>query len=398
MFEEIKKLSHDYFEKTVNLRRELHENPELSSREYQTAKRLKAIANSWGLKVEEVANSTGFTVLLDTGRPGKTLGIRTDLDALPIQESSHNLKRKRVTQSQNEGVMHACGHDGHMAIVIAVMKIMLDIKDSLRGKIYFIFEEGEEIGSGIQQMLDHLKEKKIDAIYGNHMAAFLETGKVSLDPGPVMAGASMIDFSVIGQGGHGSRPDKAINPIFAAANILVGLTSAGANQVDVTETVTLGISQLEAGNAYNVIPDEARIGGSLRFFNLEEGQKAKKVLESIAQSTAQAHRCEIRWEETQERPIHPPVYNDPSLSKLGQEAIHNINENLLTQNVQWFASESFARYQEIAPTCFAFIGTKNDAYGSGAEHHNEYFDLDEDSLFYGVQATASFAYHFLNRA
>src|SRR5690625_283501 len=168
---------------TIRVRTYLYEHPELSSKEYETVKFLKDTIRELGLEIEEIPGSTGFTVLLDTGKIGKTLGIRTDIDALPVEENPRNLAGPRKYHSKNPGVMHACGHDGHMAIVLSTMKILTEMKHHLNGKVYFIFEEGEEIGSGIEAMVQHLENRGIDAIYGNHLAAFMDSGTVSVDAG-----------------------------------------------------------------------------------------------------------------------------------------------------------------------------------------------------------------------
>lgn len=381
-------------EETIRIRKYLHEHPELSSEEYETVKFLKKEIGKLDVQIEDVPNSTGFTVLLDTGRAGKTLGIRTDIDALPVEESEENLAGARKYTSKKPGVMHACGHDGHMAIVLSTMKILAGMKDQLTGKVYFIFEEGEEIGSGIEAMIQHLQGRGIDAIYGNHLAAFLDSGKIGVDPGPRMAGAVIVDFTVKGKGGHGARPDLSINPIFAAANVLTGLTNAWANQIDVTKTVTLGLTQIHGGFANNVIPEEVKIGGSLRFYDLEEGEKASEIVKSVARHTAKAHHCTVEFGD-EFALAALPVVNDKKLSDIAQSGIEEIMPGSIVHDVEWFASESFNRYAKLAPTLFAFIGIKNEAFGSGAEHHNERFDVDEAVLKNGVIATTKFAVDYL---
>ncbi len=379
---------------TIAIRKYLHEHPELSSKEYETVKFLKKEIAKLDVQIEDVPNSTGFTVLLDTGREGKTLGIRTDIDALPVQESEENLAGPRKYSSKNPGVMHACGHDGHMAIVLSTMKIISEMKEKLSGKIYFIFEEGEEIGSGIDAMIQHLRGKEIDAIYGNHLAAFLDSGKIGIDPGPCMAGAVFVDFTVKGKGGHGARPDLSINPIFAAANVLTGLTNAWANQIDVTKTVTLGLTQIHGGFANNVIPEEVKIGGSLRFYDMDEGEKALEIVKNVASHTAKAHHCTVAFSD-EFRVAAMPVVNDEKLSEIAQTGIEEMMPGSIVHDVEWFASESFNKYAKISPTLFAFIGIRNEVFGSGAEHHNDQFDVDEQALINGVMATTKFAVDYL---
>ncbi|GKV65885.1 MULTISPECIES: amidohydrolase [unclassified Sporosarcina] len=383
-----------YERETIEIRKYLHENPELSSEEKKTAKFLKQEIKKYGLTIEEIPGSTGFTALLDTGRKGKTLGIRTDIDALPINENPMNLKDERKYLSKQPGVMHACGHDGHMAIVLTVMRILNDMLEQLSGKIYFIFEEGEEIGSGIAAMIRHLEDKDIDAIYGNHLAAFLDSSQICLDAGPKMAGAVLVDFTVHGTGGHGSRPDLSINPLFAAAHILTGLSNAWANQINVTKTVTLGLTQIHGGSANNVIPDTVRIGGTLRFYDMEEGKRALEIVRKVTDLTAQAHNCTVTFSEDF-RVAAQPVINDGKLAEIAERGIGEMLPQSLVKDVKWFASESFNQYAKISPTLFAFIGIRNEEFGSGAEHHNDRFDVDEEALIYGVLATTKFAADFL---
>lgn len=379
---------------TINIRTHLHEHPELSSKEYETVKYLKKRIIALGLEIEDVPNSTGFTALLDTGKQGKTLGIRADIDALPIEEHPNNLAGPRKVISKNKGVMHACGHDGHMAIVLSTMEILVEMKSELTGKVYFIFEEGEEIGAGIDAMVAHLEDKQIDAIYGNHLAAFMDSGTISVDAGPKMAGAIFVDFSVYGKSGHGARPDLSVNPLFGAAHVLTGLTNAWANQLDVTKTVTLGLTQIHGGSANNVIPEKVDIGGTLRFYDVEEGKRAIDIVKKVADLTAQAHNCTVKFSDNFKVVAHP-VVNDEKLAEIAIRGNEEIIPGSVVHDVQWFASEPFNQYATIAPTLFAFVGTRNEAAGSGAEHHNEQFDLDEKALIYGVQATTKFAVDYL---
>lgn len=376
----------------INTRRYLHENPELSGEEIETIKFLKKEAKKLDLPIVEV-EGTGFYAILDTGNPGKTLGLRTDIDALPIVEKDSNQKNMRLCKSKVEGKFHACGHDGHMATLLGAMKILSQNKDKLKGKIIFIFEEGEETGSGIYKMVEALKNENIDAIYGEHLAAFLETGKIAVDAGPIMAGNAIVDFTIRGRGGHGSRPDLSISPIFAASNIINGLASAWINRIDVSKTVTLGLGLINGGSIANVIPDEVRVAGTLRYFDTDEGKKAIDLVKKVGSLTAEAHECEFIVNEIYH--MNDPVINDASLAQLAQASIENIMPETLQKNISWFASETFTEYRAVSDIVFALVGTKNTDLGSGAEHHNEYFDIDEKSLSIGTIAMVKFANEFL---
>lgn len=373
----------------IETRRYLHRHPEISSHEYETTQFLQNEMKNLGLEIHTI-EKTGFYAILDTNRDGKTIGIRTDIDALPMQENIHNLKGERVCISENDGAMHSCGHDGHMATVLAAAKVLVNIQSHLSGKIVFIFEEGEEIGTGIHAMVEALKPLNIDEIYGTHLAAFMDTGDVCVDPGARMAGSIFFEFDVIGRGGHGSRPDLAINPIFATANILTGLASAWANQIDVSKTVTLGVSTIHSGTAMNIIPDETYVGGSLRYFDEKEGERAFKIFKSMITKTAAAHNTTVRFRDTT-KITTIPVINNQELSLRIKDSLKTLYPDKVKNDIVWYASESFSYYSKIAKTTFAFVGIRNDDAGSGADHHNEYFDLDEKGLSYSLAYTLKFA-------
>ena len=341
------------FDFLVKTRRFFHTHPELSGKEIKTSEFLKDQMKSLGLEIKEV-KGTGFYAVLDTKKPGKTLGIRSDIDGLPIEENKCNMTCEKVSVSENKGIMHACGHDGHMAMLLNSAKILTKYKEALRGKIIFIFEEGEELGTGIRPMIEELKKLKIDGIYGNHLVSFMDVGSISFTPGPVMAGSAIIDFTVHGKGGHGSRPDLSINPIFAAANIINGLASAWVNQIDVTKTVTLGLGSINGGQQRNIIPDTVRVTGTMRFYDVDEGKKAYEVLKNVAENISAASRCSLEF--TKESGFKEgPVINDEKLSNLANSAIRDLEIFDLHQKEIWFASESFSFYRSLALSLFAFV-------------------------------------------
>ena len=209
-----------------------------------------------------------------------------------------------------------------------------------------------------------------------------------------MAGFGNVDFTVKGKGGHGSRPDLSISPIFAVTNIINALATAWVNRLDVRKTVTLGLGSINGGSIANVIPNEVRVTGTLRYFDVDEGKKAIELVKKVGSLTAQTHECEFIDNEI--RQVNIPVINDNYLAKLAKKASEDIMPDSVQEDITWFASESFSEYSKIAKTVFTFVGTKNEELGSGAEHHNEYFDLDEDSLKVGVKAMVKFASFYLS--
>ena len=371
----------------------LHEHPEVTGQEHQTSAFLQAEISKLGLPCEMVS-TTGFIATLDTGRPGKTIALRADIDALPMPENPNNLKGPKKHVSSKEGVCHSCGHDGHMAMLLGAAKVLHSIKDQLQGTILLCFEEGEEVGTGIAGMMKALSKRQVDAVWGIHLTSFMKSGTVNVDPGPRMAGSAVVDFDVVGRGGHGSRPDLSINPIFGTANVLTAIGSAWPNRIDADETVTLGLATIHGGTANNIIPDRVKITGTLRFFNMAEGKKAIQTLKDVAYYAAKAHLCDVDFTGT--RLGYSPVINDVGLSKqvtLGLTEI--LPAGSIVSGNKWYASESFNRYGETCPAVLAFVGVGNEEYGSGAEHHNVHFDIDEAALKTGVIATLKVATDFL---
>ena len=296
-----------------DIRRHFHQHPELSGQEVETVKFLKAeLQKLGGFDIYDVPGSTGFYAILDTKRDGKTIGLRTDIDGLPIEESPVNGggKQKKWV-SQNKGVIQGCGHDGHMAIILGTARILNNLRSQLKGRFVFIFEEGEESNSGIRPMIAALKHDGIqfDVIYGNHVASNVPSGKVFVKAGPIMAGMATLAYHIVGRGGHVSRPDKSVNPVFAAADVLTSISVAWNNQRDLEKLVTLGVTQLEGGKVYNVIPNEVFIGGSLRFFDYEAGNHALNLVKSVSEHVAAAHGCTVSYTDRMKVDL-PPVTND----------------------------------------------------------------------------------------
>lgn len=392
--ERLKAAAEKYDQYAREQREYLHEHPELTGEEHETSRYLQEEVKKLGLLVEPL-KGTGFIAVLDTGREGKTLALRADIDALPMQEEENNLAGPKKCVSQNPGVCHACGHDAHMAILLASMHVLCDRKEDLKGKIVFAFEEGEERGTGIQAMIAALKEKQIDAIYGNHVTAFMDSNTVCLDAGPRMAGAVGIDFTLKGKSGHGSRPDLAVNPIHAGAAILTQLSAAWVHQIDVTKTVTLSVNQFIAGTSRNIIPETAYLGGTCRVFDAEEAKKADELIHKVVSSVADVHKCTVEFGPLSKVSCHP-VINDERLALLAQRGAEEIlPEGSLLRGITWFASESFSMYAKEFPAIFAFVGVRNESVGSGAEHHNVRFDVDEGALKTGVLMMCKFAVDFL---
>ena len=393
--EKILALADKYEQYVIDCRRKVHAFAEPASEEFQTKAFIIEQAKALGLPYEEVPTNS-VIVKLDTGRPGMTVALRADIDALPVPENSNNLAGPRVCRSEHEGFCHACGHDGHTAMLLGAMQVITEMKDELTGTVLFCFEEGEERGTGIMALLEALEKYHVDRCWGIHVYAGLEEGKISVDPGPRMAGSAGIAMKFTGRGGHGSRPDQAANPLFAAAAFLVNLETAMAQQVTAGQTVTQGFTMCHVGEAGNVIADTCTLAGSFRFFDAEEGQKAIERVRTVADATSKMFGC--TWEFEREPVAGFPVINDKDCSAVAKEALEDIlPEGTVVECEPWYASESFRRWLVKYPGVFAFLGIQNEEHGFGALHHNEKFDFDEKILKTGCISTAKYVAAWLSK-
>lgn len=386
--DEILKLADEYESYLIDCRRKVHTFAELAMHEDKTHAFILDEAKKLGLPFEEVP-TTSVIVKLDTGRPGKVVALRADIDALPLAEADTNLSGPRTCHSEQENTCHACGHDAHTAMLLGAMQILTRMKDQLKGTILFCFEEGEEPNSGVAALLAALEKYHVDNCWAIHVYAELEEGKMSVDPGPRMAGATLIDVTFHGKSGHASRPDLANSPIFCGANFLNNLSVVFGQQTTPGKAVTLGLTMFHGGDTGNVIPNDARIQGTYRFFDLEEGKKAQARTKEIANCTAAMHHCTAEFGRDF---IGSPTITDPDCAALAHKVLTEIlPEGTVVPCDPWYAGESFRLWLEKWPGVFAFLGIKNEAEGYGAPHHNSKFDFNEKILKTGAISTVRFA-------
>lgn len=387
---ELSKLTEAVKDCVISHRRIIHQFAELGGVEYKTRDYICNQMEKLGISYELVTE-TAIIATLDTHKDGPHILLRADMDALPLEEDKENLTGLKICVSEQEYTCHACGHDAHSAMLLGSMEVLSKMKDVLCGVVYFCFEAGEENGASSRQILEFLTEKKVDCVWAIHVYSALESGKIGIYEGACMAGCAGIDITVHGKAGHGSRPDRAINPVFTAAAIVANLPGVFVNQVDVEKTVTLGVTSIQGGETFNVFPEKAHICGSMRFFDREEGEKALHLVKNVAEHTAAMYGCTVSFGEMMDE-AGIPVVNDIAHAKLAKEAIRQIyNQEAVPDDFPLFyASESFARYCKRYPGIMALLGIKNREYGSGAEHHNGKFDVDENVMDMGVRATVKY--------
>ena len=375
----------------IERRRYYHQHPELSFKEWETTKTLVEDVKALGITdIQTFEDYPGLIATLDTGKPGRTVMLRADIDALPVHE-----KTGLPFASQNEGVMHACGHDNHIAMLLGAAKILSEHRDEIPcGKVKFIFQAAEEVGYGSRYYVEHNLLDGVDAIFGMHIWATLDAPFVSVDPGNRMASMDNFTIKVRGLQSHGSAPQDGHDAIVAASAIVLALQTFVSRVNNPTNPLVLSVGKFHGGAMYNIICPEVELVGTIRTYSRELRKVMEAKLKQIIESTAAAHFCEA---ELIFSPMLPAVINDnEELNEVAQNAALKLFGH---EGVKEFGalmgSEDFALFMDKVPGFFAFLGTRNVAKGLTATNHNEKFTSDEDVLFRGSALAAQFAVDFL---
>ena len=386
MINKIKKIADDIFEDVIEIRRNIHKNPELSFKEYETSKYVKSILTRWNIPFIDNIADTGIVVLLEGKNPAsKILALRSDFDALPIIE-----KNEVDYRSQNEGVMHACGHDAHTASLLGVVRILDILKKEWEGSIKFIFQPAEEqYPGGAKQMIKEgvLENPRVQKMFGQHVFPDLEVGKVGFFPGRYMASADEIHIIITGRGGHAALPDTYNNPITAGAKLILSLEDYFFPFRNIPAVFAIGF--IEANGYCNVIPDKIELRGTFRTIDEDYRYRAHFKMQEIANKIANSYDIDINFK------IHkgyPSLYND---EKLTVKAIAFAKEYMGDDNVvtlsQRMTAEDFAYYCNEVPSCFYRLGTANKSKGITYGLHTSRFDIDEQALKIGMGLMAYLA-------
>jgi len=387
----------ELFPYTQSLRRDLHMHPELGFREIRTggivAKELEAL----GFEVTKGVGKTGVVGLLEGRKPGPTLLLRFDMDALPITEET-----EAEYASQNPGVMHACGHDGHTAIGVTVAKILNAHRDQLNGTVKFCFQpseegtSGEDVGGAQMMMRDGVLEvPKVDMSLSLHLWNEKPLGWLGVTKGPVMAGGDLFTVRIIGRGGHGAIPDAAVDPVVAAAQVVNALQTIIARNVSPLDTAVVSVTSIHGGTAFNIIPPEVRLEGTLRTFDNEVRKRVVERFEQIIQGVAESMGCQA---EVNVKRITPALVNDDSItSRVQGTAQRLLPEADFDSGYQTMTAEDMAFMQEQVPGCYFFIGSNDKTRHLDYGHHHPRFDFDEEALVRGAALMAAAAVDVLNQ-
>ena len=380
-------------------RRWLHEHPELSGQETQTLGYIVSALEALGLGIHIVPDGGVIGVLGESGA-GTCVLLRADCDALPVQESPTNLQFPRCCVSKNPGVMHACGHDAHMAMLLGAARALAAHAQEIPGRVLFVFERGEEKGGKgfLEHLLPYIDEHfAVDACYATHVRWDIPAGKIAVLDGAAMAGAFGFDVTIHGRGGHGSRPDLAVSPIDCFSAIHQQLLALRMRAVEPEKVLTYSLGLVQAGEQGNVIPDTLRFAGTVRTYDTAgAGERFARDMRRIIDSTCASHGCEAAYTHFS-KPLYE-VRNHPAVAALARQAItRNLGMLSLTACAPWMASESMSAYLRLWPGVLTFTGVQNERKGAGANHHTPAFDLDETAMLPGAAAACAFALDVLTK-
>lgn len=380
-------------------RRWFHEHPELSGQEEQTLAYIVSALTALGLGVHIVPEG-GVIGVLGEEKARPCVLLRADCDALPVQESPTNLSVLRCCISQNHGVMHACGHDAHMAMLLGAARALAAQREDVPGCVLFVFERGEEKGG--KGFLEHLlpyidAHFAVDACYATHVRWDIPAGKIAVPDGAAMAGAFGFDVTLHGRGGHGSRPDLAVSPIDCFSTIHQQLLALRMRAVEPEKVLTYSLGLVQAGEQGNTIPDALRFAGTVRTYDTAgSGERFAQEMKRVIENTCAAQGCTAEYTRFS-KPLYE-VRNHPAAAARARQAIaQNLGAHALTACTPWMASESMSAYLRLWPGVLAFTGVRNERIGAGANHHTPQFDLDEAALLPGAAAACAFALDVLTQ-
>ncbi|PYI52027.1 M20 metallopeptidase family protein [Paenibacillus flagellatus] len=372
----------------VEFRRDLHRNPELSFQESETAAKVAERLRAMGYEVRTGVGGHGIVADLTGAKPGPTIALRADMDALPIQEESG-----LPYASQRPGVMHACGHDAHTTMLLGAARILLGHKDRIAGKVRFLFQSAEEINQGARSMIEQGALDGVDEIYGLHNLPTLAAGKAATRYGSLMGSVDRIEITLEGKGGHGAIPDQSIDPVVAASAIVMGLQSAVSREISPFDPVVLTIGSLQAGDTYNVIPHRASMTGTIRTFSPRVQASMKERVVRLVGQIAEAYRCKAAVDYIELTPVL--VGDDRCVAHVERTIDAAIGADNRIEAAPTLAGEDFSLYLQKVPGCFFWLGSgpregAENAYGL----HHPKFRIEEECLPLGASLLASVA---LNR-
>ncbi|ERT07282.1 amidohydrolase family protein [Lyngbya aestuarii BL J] len=365
----------------VEWRRRLHQRPELGFKEQLTAEFITEKLKAWGIEHQTEIAKTGIVATIEGHQPGPVLGIRADMDALPIQEEN-----QVSYKSQHDGIMHACGHDGHTTIALGTAYYLANHRQDFQGIVKIIFQPAEEGPGGAKPMIEAgvLKNPDVDAMIGLHLWNNLKLGTVGVRSGALMAAVELFECTIQGKGGHGAMPNQTVDSIVVAAQIVNALQTIVARNVDPLESAVVTVGSLHAGHANNVIADSAKMTGTVRYFNPKYagffGKRTEDIIAGICQGQGASYDLNYYS-------FYPPVINDSRIAELVRSVAETVVETPvgIVPECQTMGGEDMSYFLQEVPGCYFFLGSANAEKDLAYPHHHPRFDFDETALGMGVE-------------
>jgi carboxypeptidase Ss1 len=377
----------------IETRRQIHQNPELAYKEKATAKLVADKLKNLGLRVKTGIGGTGVMAVLQGPRSGKVVALRADMDALPIEELADIDFKSRI-----KGVMHACGHDSHVAMLLGAARLLVNSKDELAGTVKFLFQPAEENGGrgGAKPMIQAgvMANPKVDYVFGLHIDNDLNSGTLGFRGGPIMASPDTFEIKVIGRGGHGAYPHEAVDPVYIAAQVIIALQGVSGRMIDPIQPFVITIGSVHSGTKENIIPDQAILQGTLRTLDEKTRKLAKTKIAEVAKGVSKAFgaKAEVDFE----KDAYPVTVNDMHVTEQAMKIIKKIPRTKVIVREPIMGGEDFSRFLHEAPGTFYFLGTHNPAKGCVHPNHSPRFKVDEDVLKLGTASLAMLAMEFTN--
>ena len=379
----------------VKLRRDLHQIPEVGLNLPKTAEYVANVLDELAIPYVKSQKDSSIIATIQGGKPGKTLALRADMDALPILEDTGV-----CYASKHEGCMHACGHDTHMAMLLGAAKVLKEHQAELHGTVRLLFQTAEELAMGAEIVVEEGGVDNVDAVFGTHIGTIIDkaipSGTVIVTPGCCMASFDKFIVKVKGVGCHGSTPEKGVDPVNIAAHIVLSLQAINSREFSATCPVVLTIGSIHGGSQYNIIPNEVTIEGTIRCLEEPVRQKIARRIGEISAATASAFGDSVDYEMVWGA---PPVINDDKMAALAADAAKSVlGEDMVVTKVPApnMGGEDFAYYLEKVPGAFMFLSSSNPKKHTDVPHHNPKFNVDEDVLWEGSAVFVAIAEKYLN--
>ena len=379
----------------IELRRRFHRHPELSGREEETVRGVAEELSGMGIRYTVVQNGGVLAEIQGGQGPGRTVMLRADMDALPVEEARENLLQPKNAVSQTAGISHVCGHDAHTAMLLTAARVLNERRERFPGRVLLLFERGEEATYNIIHLMKHLHDRheEVDTCYACHVASFADSGTLVVFDRAACAGSFEFDVRLTGRGGHGSRPDEANSPVDCFAAVYGAMQSLHLRHFSPFLPLTFSVGRLRAGEAKNIIPETLSFGGTFRVFDMDTARAVQAELRELIPAVCAAYGCQA---EVELSAVCAPVVNHPACVQMAREAIGAaIGPERIRSGEPWMGSESFSVLSEMWPSVYAGLGIRNAEKGTGAAHHSPEFDVDEEVLVLGTASYVAYAEGFL---